>query len=58
MSHLNLPRLVTLKNIANNSVDIVEPSMIKANRTFISMYTDNYDDTDAEKDVKKIIKKL
>ena len=64
MSHLNLPRLVTstnynntLKNIANNNVDIAEPSMIKASRTLIFMYTINYDNTDVEKDVKKNCKK-
>ena len=64
MSHLNLPRLVTstnynntLKNIANNNVDIAEPSMIKASRTLIFMYTINYHNTDVEKDVKKNCKK-
>ena len=55
MSHLNLPRLVTsasynniLKKISVNSVDIAEQSMIKASSTLISMYNDNYDDTDIE----------
>ena len=65
MSHLNLPRFVTstsynniLKNISVNSVDIVEKSMIKASSTLISMYTDNYDDTDienCEKDIGKAV---
>ena len=31
-----------------NSVDIAEQSMIKASSTLISMYNDNYDDTDIE----------
>ena len=31
-----------------NSVDIAEQSRIKASRTLISMYNDNYDDTDTE----------
>ena len=65
MSHLNLPRLVTsasynniLKKISVNSVDIAEQSMIKASSTLISMYNDNYDDTDIEnckKDVGKTV---
>ena len=64
MSHLNLPRLVTstsyniiLKKISVNIVDIAEQSMIKASSTLISMYNDNYDDTDFEnckKDVKAV----
>ena len=55
MSHLNLPRLVTstsyniiLEKISVNIVDIAEQSMIKASSTLISMYNDNYDDTDIE----------
>ena len=41
-----------------NSVDIAEQSMIKASSTLISMYNDNYDDTDIEnckKDVGKAV---
>ena len=52
MSHLNLPRFVTSKEYSKkmsvNSVDIAEQSMIKASSTLISMYNDNYDDTDIE----------
>ena len=63
MSHLNLPRLVTSasynkKEISVNSVDIAQQSMIKASSTLISMYTDNYDDTNIEnckKDVGKAV---
>ena len=41
-----------------NSVDIAKQSMIKTSSTLISMYNDNYDDTDIEnckKDVGKAV---
>ena len=52
IGHLNLVRLVTstsynnfVEDIANNSVNIAQQSMIKGSITLLCIYTDNYDET-------------